>query len=229
LQKSLADIKPILAELRYAVPALTNQQNIMTEQTLQLLGDKKRFEGYMEIGSTGRYISRLQDALDIRSERYLLHTVEAGYGPEDIVERGQLSKIGSFVDMGNYSSAFAQTVNAGSPDLITVYIGFHHCPIPKREEFISSVRDCLKPGAKLILRDHDARDETMRRITALAHDTFNAGTSQSWNTNEKELRNFYPPEFIIGYLEKLGLRYDGKVLFQDGDPTRNGLMSFTKA
>lgn len=228
LQASLDEITPLLASFRYALPALAKQKNEMTSQTLQLLDNKKRYNGYLEIGTTGRYLSQLEDRLTISDERYLLHTSEAGYGPQDIVERGQLTKIGKFVEMGDYVTDFTRVINPGSLDLVTVYIGFHHCPLEKRDGFITSVRDLIRPGGKLILRDHDAKNEDMLHIAALAHDTFNAGTHEQWQTNESEVRNFYSLKYIIEYLAKRGLRYDGKVLFQEGDPTRNGLMAFTR-
>ena len=228
LQASLSEIKPFLADFRYSLPALAKQKKEMTRQTLQLLDRKKHYEGYMEIGTTGRYLSQLEDNLSVGEERYLLHTVEAGYSPLDMIDRGQLTKIGQYVDMGQYSSAFSKTIKHNSLDLVTVYIGFHHCPLTKREEFISAVRDVIKPGGTLILRDHDAKNEDNWRIAALAHDTFNAGTKASLKSNHNEVRNFYSLNYIIAYLGKLGLRYEGKVLFQKGDPTRNGLMAFTR-
>lgn len=229
LQKRMAGIKPFLAELRYSVPALSKQKTIMTEQTQQLLGDRIHFEGYLEIGSTGRYISRLENELNIRGDIFLLHTEKPGYGPEDIVGREQVTQIGTFIDMGNYDTGFARVIPRHSLDIVTVYIGFHHCPVEKRQEFITAVRDVLKPKGQLILRDHDAHNDDMRRMAALAHDVFNAGIKQPWSYNQNELRNFYSLKFIIGYLEKLGLKHNGQVLFQKGDPTQNGLMAFTKA
>ena len=228
LQSSLDEITPFLASFRYALPALAKQKKEMTSQTLQLLDNRKRYNGYLEIGTTGRYLGQLEDRLNISDERYLLHTTEAGYEPEDMIERGQLTKIGKFVDMGNYATDFTRVIKPGSLDLVTVYIGFHHCPLEKRDGFISSVRDSIRPGGKLILRDHDAKNNDMLHIAALAHDTFNAGTNEKWQTNENEVRNFYSLKYIIDYLGKRGLRYDGKVLFQEGDPTRNGLMAFTR-
>lgn len=228
LQRELADIRPFLGALRYAIPALSKQKAIMAEQTLKLLDPKARYEGHLEIGSTGRYISILEDELDIRGDVFLLHSEEAGYGPEDIVERGQLRKIGEFIDLNNYSPRLADTIPQGSLDLVTVYIGFHHCPLSKRQAFISSVRDVIRPGGTLILRDHDVRNENLRRTAALAHDTFNAGTDETWQFNASELRNFYSLQFIIDYLEELGFRHRGKTLFQPGDPTRNGLTAFTR-
>jgi SAM-dependent methyltransferase len=228
LQEELADIKPFLGAFRYAIPALKKQKAIMADQTVMLLHPESRYEGHLEIGSTGRYISILEDRLDIVGDVFLLHTQEGGYGPEDIVERGQIAKIGTHIDMGNYSTEFARVIPNNSLDLVTVYIGFHHCPVHKREEFISSVIDVIRPGGKLILRDHDAHNEDMWRMAALAHDTFNAGIDESWQFNENELRNFYSLRFIIDYLENLGLKHSGQLYFQRGDPTRNGLTVFTK-
>ncbi len=228
LKKELDEIQPFLGALRYAIPALSKQKAIMTEQTLKLLDPEARYEGHLEIGSTGRYIGALEDTLDIRGDVFLLHTHEAGYGPEDIVERGQLGKIGEYIDLNDYSPRLASNIPQSSLDLVTVYIGFHHCPTSKRRTFISSVRDVIRPGGTLILRDHDAHNEDLRRTAALAHDTFNAGTDETWRFNASELRNFYSLQFIIDYLEDLGFRHRGKVLFQPGDPTRNGLTAFTR-
>jgi hypothetical protein len=80
----------------------------------------------------------------------------------------------------------------------------------------------------LILRDHDARNEDLWRIAALAHDTFNAGIDESWQFNRNELRNFYSLRFITEYLQDVGFKHGGQVYFQRGDPTRNGLTAFTK-
>jgi SAM-dependent methyltransferase len=228
LQQRMAKIKPFLAELRYAVPALAKQKEIMTDQTLQLLGNRKQIDGCLEVGSTGRYVGRLEDKVKIRGEIFLLHTEKPGFGPEDIVERGQLTRIGTFVDMGNYDTTFARVIPRNSLDLVTVYIGFHHCPVEKRLEFISALRDVLKPKGQLILRDHNANNADMFRMAALAHDVFNAGIHQPWAVNQSELRNFYSNKFIIAYLDRLGLQHKGQILFQEGDPTQNGLMAFTK-
>lgn len=228
LQQELADIRPFLGALRYAIPALKKQKIEMADQTLMLLDPGARYDGHLEIGSTGRYISILEDRLNITGDVFLLHTQEGGYGPEDLAERGQIRRIGTHIDMADYSSDFSNIIPRNSLDLVTVYIGFHHCPLNKRMEFISSVRDVIKPGGTLILRDHDARNEDLWRIAALAHDTFNAGIDESWQFNSDELRNFYSLRFIIDYLEDLGFRHGGQIYFQQGDPTRNGLTAFIK-
>ena len=228
LQEELGDIRPFLGAIRYAIPALKKQKSIMADQTLMLIDPTAQYDGHLEIGSTGRYIGKLEDRLDITGDVFLLHTEEAGYSPEDMVERGQITKIGTHIDMGNYSSEFANIIPRNSLDLVTVFIGFHHCPLDKRAEFISSIRSVIKPGGKLILRDHDAYDEDAWRMAALAHDTFNAGIDETWQFNHDELRNFYSLRFIIEYLENIGFKHGGQHYFQPGDPTRNGLTAFTR-
>lgn len=228
LQEEMDDLSPLLGAFRYAIPALKKQKQIMAGQTLMLIDPEATYDGHLEIGSTGRYIGILEDKLDITGEVFLLHTREAGYGPEDIVDRGQLSKIGTHIDMGNYSTEFASIIPHNSLDMVTVFIGFHHCPLETRRSFISSVRDVLRPGGTLILRDHDCYDENSWRMAALAHDTFNAGTFETWQYNANELRNFYSMRFIIDYVEEVGFKNNRKLFYQPGDPTRNGLTAFKK-
>ena len=228
LQAELGDLSPFLGAFRYAIPALKKQKKIMASQTLMLVDDSATYDGHLEIGSTGRYIGILEDELDITGDVFLLHTREAGYGPEDIVDRGQLGKIGTHIDMGNYSTEFANIIPHNSLDMVTVFIGFHHCPLETRQQFISAVRDVIRPGGILILRDHDCYNEDAWRMAALAHDTFNAGTDESWQFNANELRNFYSIRFIIDLVEETGFRNNNMLLFQPGDPTRNALTAFRK-
>jgi len=228
LQAELGDMSPFLGAFRYAIPALAKQKKIMASQTLMLVDPDARYDGHLEIGSTGRYIGILEDKLDITGDVFLLHTRDAGYGPEDIVDRGQLAKIGTHIDMGNYSTEFANIIPHNSLDMVTVFIGFHHCPLETRRQFISAVRDVIRPGGVMILRDHDCYNEDAWRMAALAHDTFNAGTEESWQYNADELRNFYSIRYIIDLVEDTGFRNNNMLLFQPGDPTRNGLTAFTK-
>lgn len=228
LQAELGDLSPFLGAFRYAVPALNKQKKIMADQTLRLLDPDATYDGHLEIGSTGRYIGILEDRLDITGDVFLLHTREAGYGPEDILDRGQLGKIGTHIDMGNYSTRFADVIPHDSLDMVTAFIGFHHCPLEKRRAFISAVRDVLRPGGLLILRDHDCHNEDAWRVAALAHDTFNAGTEETWTFNAAELRNFYSIRFIIDLVEDSGFRNNNMLLYQPGDPTRNALTAFIK-
>lgn len=228
VQSRLPEIKPILAELRFALPALSKQKDEMTAQTLELLGSARRIDGYLELGSTGRYASRLKSALDLRGDLVLLHSAPPGYSPEDIVERGGLMKLGRFVPMNDYAPVPASDVPDRSLDLVANYIGFHHSPLPKLDAFVASLHRALRPGGRMIVRDHDVDSPAMNRMVALAHDVFNMGLGTPWPVNQGELRHFTSLTQLTGYLEARGFKSDGRKLLQRGDPTQNALMVFTR-
>ncbi|WP_369686141.1 class I SAM-dependent methyltransferase [Photobacterium leiognathi] len=59
-------------------------------------------------------------------------------------------------------------------DLITCYIGLHHCPPDKLDAYIASICRVLKPDGYFILRDHDAETTQQRTFCSLVHTVFNA-------------------------------------------------------
>jgi len=221
----LPTIKPFLKEVRYALPALRKQKEIMCEQTLSLLEGRKQFDRYAEVGSTGRYYDRLSDKLDFTQPPVFIHSDKPSYQPRDIVERGRLSKVGSFLPLGAYEPL---ALPESGIDILTVYIGFHHAPPERRDGFIRSCHKALKRGGSLIVRDHDATDPSMVHLVALAHDVFNCGLELPWSTNAAEVRNFTSLQQLQEKLEATGFRPHGSRLLQDGDPTRNTLMRFDK-
>lgn len=229
IERGLPDIEPMLGSLRYSLPALRKQQSVMAEQTVQLLKDRKRFEGYLEIGSDGRYLSALTSHLEIEGPIFTSSPTPPGYGLEEIIDRGQLTPLGTHVPMGAYAPFSSSQLPAKSLQLVTVYIGFHHVPLALRVPYITSIRDAMMPGGMLILRDHNVSSPEMKHIVALAHDVFNVGTQQPWTANEHELRNFYPLDFIVGMLEQNGFVAQPERLLQSGDPTHNTLLAFAKA
>lgn len=224
----LDEVSPALAGLRYALPALRKQKQVMAAQTLELLGDKRRFTGYLELGSHGRYLDLLRDELELEGPIFSSADKPPGYSLEDIVDRGQIAHIGQAIPWSDYEPFASRTLAPGSLGLVTVYIGFHHCPLALRDAFIGSIRDAMAPGGSLILRDHDVTNTQMDRLVGLAHDVFNAGTQEPLAVNQNELRNFYPLAFIVDYLTQRGFRQTPKSLLQQGDPTLNTLMAFTK-
>jgi hypothetical protein len=229
LAHGLPELEPFLGAFRYALPALRKQKRVMAEQTLRLLGERRRFEGYLELGSHGRYLDALEDQLQIEGPIFTWAPKPPTHSPEDIVDRGRLSTFGEALAWTDYQPFSARAVGRGSLELVTVYIGFHHCPVDQREAFITSIRDAMAPGGKLVLRDHDVTTQSMDHLVGLAHDVFNVGTKESLAVNAQELRNFYPLSFIIDYLSRLGFHPDAGRLRQDGDPTLNTLLSFSKA
>lgn len=228
VQSRLEDITPLLGSLRYTLPSLMKQKDEMARQTLDLLGAGGTYNGYLEIGSSGRYLDYLEERVNIEGERYYADGKEPGYAITEMVDRGQIRIGGQYIPLADYKTRYADIIPKESLDLVTIYIGFHHCPLDLRVPFITSIRDTMRVGGKLILRDHDCDNEEQATLVALAHDVFNMGTNESWEYNSKEIRNFYSLAFICNFVERIGFRFDKRTLFQEGDPTRNALMMFTK-
>ena len=162
----------------------------MTRQTLELLGAKRDIDGYVEIGSTGRYASDLRKHLRFTGPLVLVNDVAPSNSPVDIVERGQLGKLGSFVPLNDYAPIPPASVPDASVDLVSCYIGLHHIDPPRLDGFIASIARVLRPGGTFILRDHDVTSPEMHTFVSLAHTVFNAGLGVSWEVNRKELRYF---------------------------------------
>ncbi len=231
IQAQIGTITPFLSELRYALPALRKQKEEMTRQTLALVGNGTAINGYMEIGTTGRYMGKLQGSLKISGDLILLNSDAPGYSVVDVMERGQPTKLGRFVDLKNYQPISPSDVRDASLDLVGNYIGIHHSPPALRDAFVRSIHRVLRSGGRFILRDHDVNSVEMNHMVALAHDVFNAGLGANWAVNQQEIRNFTSMEGLVKYLDGFGFRVAAKKgpVFQAGDPTRNALVEFVKA
>ncbi|WP_258104864.1 hypothetical protein [Marinoscillum sp. MHG1-6] len=227
-QYKLDEITPCFSLFTNKLPSLFKQKDEMAKQTVALLGEDTTYNGYLEIGSLGRYLDYLEEKVNIIGNRYYADGKEPGYSITEMVDRGQIAIGAEYIPMADYRTEYSKLIDNESLDLVTVYIGFHHCPIDLRKTFISSIRDTLRVGGKLILRDHDCNTEAQKTMVALAHDVFNMGTKESWDYNSKEVRNFYSLEFICKFVEDIGFKFDKRTLFQEGDPTKNALMMFTK-
>jgi FAD/FMN-containing dehydrogenase len=228
IQANLKAIKPTLADLTYALPSLFKQKKEMARQTLELLGERREFDGYLEIGSTGRYVSELRKHLRFTGPLVLVNDVAPTNSPVDIAERGQLRKLGSFVPLDDYAPIPAAAVSDASMDLVTCYIGLHHIEPAKFERFVRSIWRVLRPGGVLIVRDHDVTTPEMDAFVSLAHTVFNAGLGVAWETNRDERRHFAPAAQWSGRLAEAGFRDGGQRLLQAHDPTDNMLMAFVK-
>ena len=225
---ALPSIKPVLSEIRYALPSLRQQKQVMCEQTLHLLDGQTSFQGYLEIGSTGRYYDRLRESISLATPPIFINSSSPTYGSADIMERGQIRKVGKFIPLSNYAPISAADVPDETIDLLSVYIGFHHSPAEFRTPFILSCYRVLKAGGVLIVRDHDVASVEMVDFVALAHDVFNAGLELPWHDNEVEVRNFQSLADLEKLLVGIGFRADARRLLQEGDPTHNTLMRFVK-
>jgi len=228
VQEHLNAITPYLASIRYALPALHQQKQEMLNETLQLLGSQTTINGYMEIGTTGRYLSVLRSSLKMNGDSILLHSQKPSYGVVDMVERGQVSIPARFVDMRDYAAITPTDIPDASLDLITNFIGFHHSPSENLDGFVRSLHRILRQGGRMIVRDHEVDSPKMNRRVALAHDVFNMGLKADWTDNQQEIRHFTSLAQLRSYLEARGFRSEAGELYQAGDPTKNALMLFTK-
>lgn len=227
LLREIGIIKPLLASLSMALPALSKQKQEMARQTRGLLLGRRDFDGYVEIGSTGRYISELRKRLRVTGGITLVNDKAPGNSPAEWAERGGLRKIGQYLPLDDYAP-LPDTLADASVDMVTCYIGLHHCPPERLDAFVRSIERVLRPGGVFILREHDVRDEMMRTFVSLVHTVFNAGLKESWETNAQERRHFRPVAEWAAYLEERGLRDSGQRERQAHDPTDNVLLAFDK-
>jgi FAD/FMN-containing dehydrogenase/SAM-dependent methyltransferase len=227
LQERIGTIKPFLSEATYALPSLFKQKKEMTRQTLQLLGDRRHIDGYLEIGTTGRYASELRKHLDLAGPLVFVNELAPTFSPVDIVERGRLAKLGTWLPLADYAP-LSDEVPDESLDLVSCYIGLHHIDPPRLEPFVASIHRVLRPGGVLILRDHDVTTPQMFSFVSLAHTVFNAGLGLPWEENARELRHFVSIAEWVHRLEAAGFKDSGQRLLQAHDPSDNVLMAFLK-
>jgi SAM-dependent methyltransferase len=228
VQAGLPAIKPFLADLFYALPSLAKQKAEMARQTREILGGRSEFDGYLEIGTTGRYVNALKKVLRLKGPLVLVHDVPPTFSPVDVVERGQLGRLGAFVPLDDYTPIPPAAVPDASIDLVTCYIGLHHCPPEKLRAFVDSIRRVLRPGGTLVLRDHDVTSPAMDAFVALAHTVFSAGLLMSGEVSRQERRHFAPLVDWSARLQAAGFRDTGQRLLQAHDPTDNTLMAFVR-
>lgn len=228
IAKELPDIKTAWSDFTFAIPALAKQKKEMQRQTVDILQGQQEINGYLEIGSTGRYVKPLKKALKINRPIYLPNDTQPDLSPADIMERGGIQKVGEFIDLDNYSPINTEQIADESVDLVTCYIGLHHCPRERLQDYIASIYRVLRPRGRFVLRDHDAGNSKMRTFCSLVHTVFNAGLGVSWKDNQTELRLFEGVDFWVEQITKQGFKDGGQRLLQDYDPSLNTLMSFIK-
>jgi SAM-dependent methyltransferase len=226
VQNELKGITPFLSSLTYALPALKKQKREMSNQVLEILRDRKDINGYLEIGSTGRYISELKKHIRLTGPLYLTNDIEPNNGIADIMERRKIGKLGNFYLL-DYQP-LSPEIRDESLDLVTCHIGLHHCPIELLPDFVLSIKRVLRPGGYFIVRDHDVDSEDMRIFASLVHTVFNLGLKETWEKNQQEYRSFRSVVEWVSFLEGQGFRDLNYRILQQNDPSKNTLLAFTK-
>ncbi len=226
IQKHLPNIKPILADIRYGIPALRKQKSEMARQTAIHLDGIEKIEGYLEIGGAGRYIQPISKFIDITWPVYLISDEPIDNSPVRVLERGQIKKYNT--KKLTYFPDDFDHIPDNSIELVTIFIGLHHCPLDQLDEFIAALTKKIKPHGHLILRDHNVESDLMHSFVAIAHDIYNVWTWATWEQNEHELRNFTSITAWKDRLQKHWYTYSEVYLLQDNDPTDNTLMHFIR-
>ena len=228
VQAGLPKIKPFLSELTYALPALKKQKKEMSNEVLQLLGNKTTLNGYLEIGSTGRYISELRKHIQLSGQIFISNDIAPNNSLADIFERGQIGKIGKFIPLNDYQPISENDIPTESLDLVTCHIGLHHCPHELLTAYLNSIYRVLRKDGLFIIRDHDVKTPAMATFVSLVHIVFNLGLKVSWETDVKEFKSFKSIEEWSNIISNHGFKDSGARILQDRDPSDNTLMSFTK-
>ncbi|HTL82043.1 MAG TPA: methyltransferase domain-containing protein [Bacteroidia bacterium] len=227
VQEKLPGIKPFLSELTYALPALKKQKKEMAGQVLQLMKNKKEVNGYLEIGSTGRYISELRKHLSFSGNIFLTNDIAPSNSIGDIFERGRFRKRGTFFPL-TYHPVTKEQIADESIDMVTCFIGLHHCPHELLDGYLRSIHRILRKGGVFIMRDHDVRTPAMHTFVSLVHTVFNLGLNVSWETNHAEFKSFRSIEEWSKVVEASGFKDAGERILQYKDPSDNTLVLFTK-
>jgi hypothetical protein len=104
----------------------------------------------------------------------------------------------------------------------------------RKVDTIHSITRILKPSGKLILREHDCENNRLLTLISTAHSLYNAiAMDLPFEEEQTEIRNFKSLKDWIDLLKEAGLELephnDQLGVLQDGDPTKNTLLKFTKA
>ncbi len=228
IQNELPKIKPFLSELTMALPALKKQKNEMAKQVLHILRKTTTINGYLEIGSTGRYISELRKHIKLSGSIFITNDIPPDNSIADIFERGQIKKLGRFFDLNNYQPIPQHEIANESVDLVTCHIGLHHCPPQLLDNYIKSIYRVLRKNGIFILRDHDVQTEQMAVFVSVVHTVFNLGLNINWEKNSLEFKSFKSIAEWSRLISNHGFKDTGERILQDNDPTDNTLIAFIK-
>ncbi len=225
--QNLPTIKPFLSEFTYALPALKKQKREMAEQVMKFLKGRTEIDGYLEIGSTGRYVSELRKHIPVKGSIYLTNDIAPDNSVADVFERGQLRKIGKFIPL-TYQPISREEIGDEGLDVVACHIGLHHCRPKQLEGYIKSIHRILRKDGLFIMREHEAGTPEMATFVSLVHTVFNLGLKIDWETDSTEYKSFKSISEWSTIISDYGFKEDGQRILQDRDPSLNTLVCFKK-
>jgi FAD/FMN-containing dehydrogenase len=192
--------------------------------------DKSRIHNYMEIYDR-RYLSVLRNIAGLPLDGRTI-------GMTDTPTTGLLDRVqaGSLLSRYPYKESiplrnYAPIEEDMALDLIACLGGLHHIPQELVGPFLDSLHQKLRPGAPLLLRDHDVTSPKMNALVSVVHSFVNAADGVPYREEEGEVREF---KTAAEWTDIMGAHGFVKVSGDDGlvlqhDPTANGMMAFVKA
>ncbi len=214
------------------ISSLTHQKKVLSQQAKTLLDGITTVDGYVEIGTPATYLTSMKSFLTTTGPRFVINDTQRW---TDYIQGYSLNPIKKFkpydhfVPLNNYDPICEDDIPSKSVDLVVCVIGLHHIPVEKLDGFVASIERILRPGGQFLLRDHDAHTPELISIVSTAHTVYNAITvGESLEAEMSEYRNFQPLSYWISLLEQHGFKSGEERILQEGDPTLNTFMKFTK-
>lgn len=206
--------------------------------------DAAKFRDYMEIYDR-RYLKNLRAATGMPLDKNCIAVANNGeVGMRERLEAGALlarypyRKHVGLNDEGcnpftqpeaSYRPIPDDEVEKESIDLLACLGGLHHIPKARMDAFISSMHRTLRPGAVLLMREHDAKDESLKDIAAAVHSFVNASDDVPWTVEQREVRDFRSMQEWTEVMSKHGFQQlSSKSLVLTDDPTKNAMTAFVK-
>ncbi|MDR2539921.1 MAG: class I SAM-dependent methyltransferase [Chlamydiales bacterium] len=117
-----------------------------------------------------------------------------------------------------------------SLDFISCLGGLHHIPEERKEAFLDSLHEKLRPGGVILFREHNAPPESeVEALASVVHSFVNAADHIPWEVEHKEVRTFKSIENWSTFMQSHGFtRISQEVLVLKDDPTQNAMIAFVK-
>ncbi|KAL9656888.1 hypothetical protein ABK040_006980, partial [Willaertia magna] len=194
--------------------SLIEQKKEITGELVELLTkigqQKRKFKGLLTFGDCGRFVKAMERRLDISDITYIVNDKERTL---DIIERGSIIPVGAFIPFNEL-----QKIPTNSVDLITCFIGLHHCTTEELDKYLRELSRVLRPNGLFILREHDGTKQ-LQPMLHVAHNTFNSLIGFSFEENQREYRHFRPMKEWNSLLDNYGFEHLEHYVMQKFDPT----------
>lgn len=231
LHRNISSIKSSL-HLYHMLQSLQKQKDILTAQALEHLGGTLIMQGVLEIGGPAIYANELRKHITINGPIYAVSDQQRftdRLQAHTFDPRKKFLAYDSFVSLNNYDPITPSQIPDQSLDLVICFIGLHHIPVEKLDAFIASIARIIRPGGVFLLRDHDCFDAATASRASAAHSVFNLiATGETLEAEQAEYRNFQNIHYWINAVVRHGFVVDARMFLQQGDPSRNAMIKFTK-